>query len=601
MQFTLSPNQRTKLVEKIDLTPEQEAFLSTTGKVVLKACPGSGKTYLVARKLTDLLKTWKKKDQGIATLSFTNVASIEIERQVRSISGTGSGTIYPHFNGTLDSFINNFIFLRFGYLLFKDQKRPKIYIDQFSQDYQYWRRECRQKGCVEGFNKFRWSSLGLLDHTGHLVSCPPNRYQKYPPCEEFKRILLEKGIVFQNEVAFLSLRLMEKYKKIASAVTSRFPVLILDEAQDTSFDQMALIDLLVENGLPNVYLVGDPDQAIYEWRDATPECFIKKFEDPTWNGMELTHNFRSSQFICNVTKHFSNTLSSSAPNASKGENPKFPQKPILLLFDDRFETIQADIVQWFLDKSKDLGIPITSDNLAVVTRARVHKETDIKDLWKSREIELLARASYEFVFGSRKIAFDSCEKALYQLTIGNIDDVVNTIEDEVTKIMPYQDWKTIILDLLVKLPSSEKILAEWVTTLKKVTEEILATHGLTINGTRVLNNVIKIKNSDNRSSTFKEIPVKKFFEKTIKTEYTRSSVHGVKGETYDGILLLIPSRNGKITPGILQNGDLNSEEMRIAYVAMTRPRKLLVVAMPRNKKTVEYQRFSRNDWEYITF
>jgi len=78
-------------------------------------------------------------------------------------------------------------------------------------------------------------------------------------------------------------------------------------------------------------------------------------------------------------------------------------------------------------------------------------------------------------------------------------------------------------------------------------------------------------------------------------------VHGVKGETYDGILLLIPSRNGKITPGILQNGDLNSEEMRIAYVAMTRPRKLLVVAMPRNKKTVEYQRFSRDDWEYITF
>lgn len=75
MQFTLSPNQRTKLVEIIDLTPEQEAFLSTTGKVVLKACPGSGKTYLVARKLTDLLKTWKQKDQGIATLSFTNQVS----------------------------------------------------------------------------------------------------------------------------------------------------------------------------------------------------------------------------------------------------------------------------------------------------------------------------------------------------------------------------------------------------------------------------------------------------------------------------------------------------------------------------------------------
>lgn len=38
--------------------------------------------------------------------------------------------------------------------------------------------------------------------------------------------------------------------------------------------------------------------------------------------------------------------------------------------------------------------------------------------------------------------------------------------------------------------------------------------------------------------------------------------------------------------------------MRIAYVAMTRPKKLLVVAMPKIKNFNE-ARFSRSDWDYF--
>ncbi|WP_176699057.1 hypothetical protein [Clostridium sp. C105KSO13] len=38
--------------------------------------------------------------------------------------------------------------------------------------------------------------------------------------------------------------------------------------------------------------------------------------------------------------------------------------------------------------------------------------------------------------------------------------------------------------------------------------------------------------------------------------------------------------------------------MRIAYVAMTRPRRLLMVAMPANAKIKEYQRFPKELWKY---
>ena len=43
-------------------------------------------------------------------------------------------------------------------------------------------------------------------------------------------------------------------------------------------------------------------------------------------------------------------------------------------------------------------------------------------------------------------------------------------------------------------------------------------------------------------------------------------------------------------------GNLNTELIRIAYVAMTRPRKLLVVSVPKTKTTLS--RFSTALWDY---
>lgn len=48
----------------------------------------------------------------------------------------------------------------------------------------------------------------------------------------------------------------------------------------------------------------------------------------------------------------------------------------------------------------------------------------------------------------------------------------------------------------------------------------------------------------------------------------------------------------------MANGKTNTELMRIAYVAMTRPRKLLVVAMPKNKAKLS-NRFPPDKWDYV--
>ena len=86
---------------KEQLTEEQKKFLTAEGKVVVKACPGSGKTYSVAHKLLSYIDNWKDYHSGVAVLSFTNVASNEIQEKAQTIHGSLGELGYPHFIGTV--------------------------------------------------------------------------------------------------------------------------------------------------------------------------------------------------------------------------------------------------------------------------------------------------------------------------------------------------------------------------------------------------------------------------------------------------------------------------------------------------------------------
>ena len=151
----------------MELTKEQQDFLNTEGRIVLCAVPGSGKTFIVAKKLISYLKEWKYLHRGVAALSFTNVASDEIKRQITDSSQKTSEMGYPHFVGTLDSFINNFILLRFGYLMQKENRiRPIIIHENFGQlTFLSKDARCHQQMCTQHPEWFHWSSTGCLLYT----------------------------------------------------------------------------------------------------------------------------------------------------------------------------------------------------------------------------------------------------------------------------------------------------------------------------------------------------------------------------------------------------------------------------------------------------
>lgn len=105
----------------IELSDEQLKVFNKSGKFVVSACAGSGKTFTISKKLAHLIKNNSHRHQGVATISFTNVAWKEIRDNLNELN---ISVDYPHFLGTIDHFINNQIFFKYYYLLDEFEKDP---------------------------------------------------------------------------------------------------------------------------------------------------------------------------------------------------------------------------------------------------------------------------------------------------------------------------------------------------------------------------------------------------------------------------------------------------------------------------------------------
>src|SRR6266571_6768111 len=87
------------------------------GLYVLSARPGTGKTTTLADYCIEVVTRWRSTPQpwqGLAVVSYTNVAKDELELKIRRLGKANILLKAPHFVGTLDAFVNQELFLPFG-------------------------------------------------------------------------------------------------------------------------------------------------------------------------------------------------------------------------------------------------------------------------------------------------------------------------------------------------------------------------------------------------------------------------------------------------------------------------------------------------------
>ncbi|MEE6273662.1 ATP-dependent DNA helicase [Georgenia sp. MJ206] len=86
--------------------------------------------------------------------------------------------------------------------------------------------------------------------------------------DAFARARRERGLVDFGDQVLLAARIAESVPEVGAVLREQFPVVLLDEYQDTSVAQLRLLGHLFADGHP-VTAVGDPNQAIYGWRGAS--------------------------------------------------------------------------------------------------------------------------------------------------------------------------------------------------------------------------------------------------------------------------------------------------------------------------------------------
>ena len=446
------------------------------------------------------------------------------------------------------------------------------------RDKSYFRKECYK--CNKSINNI------LIGTDGKIKAPKEKCFGNNQPCIRYKEMVLKRNCVTYDDAMAISIIILKKYPKIIKLLAKRFPLIIIDEAQDTSKNQMELIEQFEVNG-STIIIVGDSDQAIYEWRKATPQIFVNKYNNSNYNKIEFLENHRSSQNICNATYKFS-TLSKTA--IAVGEFKDYNEKPIIIFYENLKQAI--DFFDEYCEEKK-----IDIKNRKILVRGRNDIENnpycDILELWKNETTEGLVKVTILKSNGKINEARDILQKILFELifkeTVTNIEEKTNII----LKKYNIEQWNRIVNDFLIEIPSSNVILKQWEKLMQEKLNKLLETEN---------EKYIKIKRNsrDDATKDFKEKELYYFDKENINNDLTISTIHSAKGKTYEAVMLIIKQR-GKLTFNSLNKEDNETEEIRTAYVAMTRPQKILIMALPKSVKKNFYKstKFDKNFWTYI--
>lgn len=562
----------------MNFTDKQKEILDKDkhGLFVVKAAPGSGKTFTITKKALDIIDNWDN-NGGLALLSFTNVAVDEMKDTFKMFDESFE-IRYPHFIGTLDSFINNYIFLPFGHLEMGCNCRPKLVGKPFNN----W---------VAPFyaqQQFTEITHNLNDEWDKVPGSKlPSNWKSNQYLITEKQKLLGLGYANRADAHYYALKVLQNHENILKLLVKRFPYIILDEAQDTSEIQMKILDTLIEKGLSNLILVGDPEQAIYEWNDANPMLFEDKYQKWRQNSISLTENFRCSSSICEFISKFSHTNF-----VSKNEEDLLEIKPEFKIYTKNNDIYS--IIAEFKDYCDDNNIEKDNYSRAILFRGQNFADQfradnfqwSIYDIFSGRELEpsftrFVVLGKYLLDLGFKLEGFKLLEKAFLMLT--EEIDFVNTEKINLA-IENYGllNYRKLVLEFINEIPStsSEMNIDEWINTINDNLDWKIQ--------------LIKTKNIDDLNFKGKFANIRLDLDE-VDADSHYGTIHSVKGKSFRAVLLILKERSAsnKKYSNLFNNYDLcKEEELRIPYVAMTRAKEILWIAIPKSEK-VSWERKSR--------
>lgn len=408
---------------------QKEAIEHVSGPMLVLAGAGTGKTTVLVERIARLIEQQHARPEEILAITFTENAARElvqrVEKRLRRRTAVNSGTFNAYCNGVLERNGRGFFVLtKEDVYVFLRQRIDQLGLERFIK--------------ASELGEFLHDLLEFFDRC-HEELITPEQFQAYVDglrpggniprncrSKQVEELGDEEMIARWQEIARAyrnSMRLLEQHglgvfgMQISNAVRllqsdaglleherrkARF--ILIDEFQDCNSSNIILAGMLAGEE-QNIFVVGDPDQAIYRFRGASSAAFVEfQRRFPRTRGVVLDENQRSRGNILRVAY---SAISNNPPVGSVGASVKFERRPLQsardlreqfsgrLVFDDQVEVAicashekeAAFIAENIAELRHDAGRR-GKTSTAVLYRQHLHRERLMEEL-AAREIPFI--------------------------------------------------------------------------------------------------------------------------------------------------------------------------------------------------------------------
>ena len=297
----------------VKLNQQQKgAVQSTKGPVLLLAVPGSGKTTVLVTRLGYMIYCKNIPPESILTVTYTVAATKDMSERfaVRFGEDMAKRLEFRTINGICARIIQ-YYGRRIGktpFELVKDEKATTGMLIRICQDHGMGyptESDLKNVRTLITYIKnmmLNEEELQKLEEESDIRIAGIYR--------EYCRQMREQKLMDYDDQMLYAYNMLRKDPGVLAYFQNRYPYICVDEAQDTSKIQHAIIALLAA-GTGNLFMVGDEDQSIYGFRAAYPEALLSfEKKHPGAKVLLMEENFRSNAKIVEAADKFiqKNTL-----------------------------------------------------------------------------------------------------------------------------------------------------------------------------------------------------------------------------------------------------------------------------------------------------
>ena len=291
---------------------QKEAVQSVEGPVLLLAVPGSGKTTVLVTRLGYMIYAKGIAPEKILTVTYTVAATEDMAARFASLFGADMADrlTFKTINGICAGIIHTYG-RKTGRTPFALLNDEKVIADTLAKIYQKTERMYATESDLQTVrtlityiknSMLTEAEIRELDKTADMkISAIYKEYNSW---------LREQKLMDYDDQMVYAYTMLQRFPELLRLYQDKFPYLCVDEAQDTSKIQHAIIALLASR-TENLFMVGDEDQSIYGFRAAYPEALLS-FEKnhPGAKVLLMEENFRSGAGIVKAADTFiqKNTL-----------------------------------------------------------------------------------------------------------------------------------------------------------------------------------------------------------------------------------------------------------------------------------------------------